>query len=81
MFLEKTPIWMAVRKIFSESQKPVRFAYTAKLHTVDEDFDVMKIVTIDIIRDYLNNIGDAITIEFIMPLGEYAKDYILIVLI
>lgn len=73
MYLEKSPIWLAVRKIFSETQKPVRFSYTAKLHTVKEDVDIMKIVTIDIIRDYIKNVGDVVMIEFIMPLGEYAE--------
>lgn len=75
MHLEKTPIWAAVRKIFSETQKPVRFAYTAKIHTTTEDFDVMKIVSIDIIRDYVNNIGDVVMIEFLMPLGDYVKRF------
>lgn len=75
MHLEKTPIWAAVRKIFAEDQKPVRFAYTAKIHTVKEDFDVMKIVNIDIVRDYVNNIGDVVMIELIMPMGDYVKRF------
>ena len=75
MHLENTPIWAAVRKIFKEDQKPVRFAYTAKIHTVKEDFDVMKIVTVDIVRDYVNNIGDIVMIEFVMPMGEYVKRF------
>lgn len=75
MHLEKTPIWAAVRKIFSETQKPVRFAYSAKIHTATEDFDVMKIITIDIVRDYVNKIGDVVMIEFVMPLGDYVKRF------
>lgn len=73
MQLEKTAIWAAARKIFNDIDKPVRFEYTAKIHTTAEDFDVMKVLKFDLIRDYVNSIGDVITIELNMPLGDYMK--------
>ena len=75
MQLEKTPIWAAARKIFDETDKPVKFEFTAKIHTTDEDFDALKVLKFDIIKDYVNSIGDVMMMELIMPLGDYMKRF------
>lgn len=70
---EKTPLWVDVRKIFNSGPNPVRYEYQATLHTEKEDFKLFKVVTVDMVRDYVNNIGDHVNIAFIMPLGDYIK--------
>ena len=71
MEIEQMPVWLDIRKIFEDDPKSTRFEYKAILHTKDKDFDIMKIVTIDIVRDYVGNIGDVVFLEFIVPLGTF----------
>lgn len=73
MEFEKTPLWADVRRIFKDPAKPVRNVYTGKIHTVNEDIEVVKIVTLDIERNYKDNIGDNIIVECIVPFGQYLK--------
>ena len=70
---EETSLWADVKKIIQDGDKVAKHDYTGKLHTKNADIDVMKILTIDIIRDYVNNIGDQIGVSFMMPLGQYIK--------
>jgi len=69
--IEKTPLWLDIRKVFSSGKKPINFEYRGMLHTEKEDIPILKIISIDIVRDYINNIGDHIHLEFKMPLGDY----------
>ncbi len=71
--IENTPMWNEVQKIQSSGPKDVFFYWTGTLHTVDNDFDVMKVITVDIVRDYVLKIGDEVNIEFEMTMGEYVK--------
>lgn len=70
--LEKTPLWADIRKVLESSIKPVRYHYEATIHTVKDDFPLTQLVSLDIVRDYVNNIGDHIHLTGILPLGEYA---------
>lgn len=74
MELEKTPIWADVKKVLNDGPKPIRYEYVAKLHTEVNDINLMKVVMVDIVRDFVNNIGDTIFIEVMIPLGDYVKD-------
>lgn len=69
--IEKTPLWADIRDVLATSNKPIKFEFRGMLHTEKEDYPVLKIYTIDLIRDYANNIGDVLHISFKMPLGEY----------
>ena len=73
MEIEQTALWADIRKIMSDGAKSVRFEYTALIHTAKEEFKAYQILSIDTVRDYVNNIGDAITLEFTLPLGDYTK--------
>lgn len=74
MELEKSPIWADIRKIISDGPKQIRYTYTATIHTEKKDTTVLKIKMIDIVRDYVNNIGDVSFIELLIPLGDYIKE-------
>jgi hypothetical protein len=73
--LEKLQIWPDVKRILTAGQNPVRFEYSAEVHTVDKDFKVLKVITLDIVRDYVNWFSDYLLIEFILPLGDYVRDF------
>lgn len=69
--IEQTPVWADIKDIMYSTAKPTRFEYRALLHTEKEDLPVLKIDVIDIVRDYVNNVGEIVQVEFKMPLGEY----------
>jgi hypothetical protein len=71
--IEQTAMWADVKKIFEEGEKPVKFEWTATLHTVDDDVEIVKVITVDSVRDYANKIAHRTHIEMIMPLGDYVK--------
>lgn len=73
MEFEKTSLWADVRKIFTDKAKPIRFAYSAKIHTDKDDVEVYKILNLDIERNYHDNIGDNIILECVIPFGKYLK--------
>lgn len=69
--IESTPLWADVREVMQAKAKPTRFEYRAMLHTEKEDLPVYRLESIDLVRDYVGNIGDVVQVEFKMPLGEY----------
>jgi len=71
--LEKTPLWLDIKRILQGKTNRVRFEYKGTLHTPKEDFEITKILTIDIVRNYVKNIGDEIFLQIMMPLGDYVK--------
>lgn len=69
--IEQTPLWLDIRKIINSGSKPIKFEINGMLHTEKEDIPVLKIVSIDVVRDYVKNTGDHIRLEFKMALGDY----------
>lgn len=72
--LEDTALWADVRKIIYDGPKAVRYEYTAIIHTPDVDIESIKVVSIDIVRDYVNSVGDLIFIQIMIPMGDYIKN-------
>ena len=69
--LEDTAIWRTIEDIIYSDYKPARRIITGELHTEKTDFPIVKITHLDTVRDYINNIGDIIHVEFKMSLGDY----------
>lgn len=69
--MEQTPLWADIRDIMQAKSKATRFEYRAMLHTEAEDLVILKVLTFDVVRDYVNNIGDLVHISFQMGLGDY----------
>jgi hypothetical protein len=69
--MENTPIWPDIQDVMKAKGKPTRFEYRGMLHTEKEDLVIFKISSIDLLRDYINNVGDIVKIDFKMALGEY----------
>lgn len=71
--IEQTPLWLEIKTVINSGKKPVKYTYKGMLHTEKEDNPILRISSIDIQRDYVNNIGDRIVIEFKMALGDYVS--------
>lgn len=69
--IEKTSLWLDIRSVLSSGKKPIKFDYKGMLHTEKEDIAVLKLISIDTVRDYVNKISDHVHVEFQMPLGDY----------
>jgi len=69
--IESTALWKDIQDIITSNSNPVKFDYKAMLHTSREDIPIFKLISIDVIRDYYNNISDQINIELMMPMGDY----------
>ena len=69
--IEKTALWADIRKVMEDPAKPVRFRFEATIHTEKEDIPVMKMPNLDIVRDYMVNIGEEIHAIFMVPMGDY----------
>ena len=71
--LEETAIWQDVKRVFKNASEDVRYEMKATIHTEKEDIPTMKVVSVDVVRDYTHNIGDDVTIAVVVPLGDYIK--------
>ena len=72
-FIDNTPIWNEVKKITSAKAARCEYTYKGMVHTVKEDIQISKLLYVDTVRDYVENIGDVIFVQFIVPLGDYVK--------
>lgn len=69
--IEDSPIWAEVKNITKSGPNPIKFEYKGMVHNEKEDIPILKIVSIDVMRDYVNNIGDRRVIEFKVGMGDY----------
>ena len=72
--IQETPLWLDVEDIFNKPEPIPTYNYQGQLHTVDQDIDAINITSIDIGRDYINNIGDEIIVKFHVYRGDYILD-------
>lgn len=75
MEFQVSPLFEEYDAIQKSGPKPVRFDYSATIHFPDNlpDYEVVKVTTIDNVRDYQKNISDELVVEAYIPLGVYAK--------
>jgi hypothetical protein len=71
--IDKTPIWKDIKAIINNGTANTSFEYRALLHTEQQDINVFKIISLDIERDYVNNIADRTRLQISIPLGVYVK--------
>lgn len=74
-YVQDTPLWLDVERIFKSTTKVPLYGYEAQLHTVDEDMDIDHLISVEIHRDYLKHIGDGIIIKFEMQYGDYLRKF------
>jgi hypothetical protein len=73
MELELSPLFNEVQQIITKGVLPVNFYYEAEVHCGTATELAMKVLTLNIHRDYEKNIGDETLLSLIVPLGYYAK--------
>ena len=54
-----------------KNYKAYFIGYTGRFHTESQDFRITSILAVDRVKDFVNNVGDVIHIEFYMPLGDF----------
>jgi len=69
--IEKSPLWKDISKIMGSEVKDTFSSYTATIHTAVEDYSVLFLQQIDILRDYGANIGDVTFATFQLTFGDY----------
>lgn len=73
MDIEETPIYKEIKEIIDDGPKPISYYYKAKIHVKDEDFELIKVIAIDNVSDYITRVGDITRLEVMVPLGLWAK--------
>lgn len=70
----KLPIFRDIKKTLDKGKEPVTFRYNGTIHTKQKDIKVIKIISIDTIRNYINNIADEIHIIIYLDTKQYLRD-------
>lgn len=73
MELEKTPIYAEVENIIKETKYSQSFYWQAKVLLEDIEYDIFKVLSLDFVRNYKDNIGDLVMMSCYVPLGFYTK--------
>lgn len=73
MEIENSSLYNEIQLITNSGSRPIAFYWTAMIHVGDENIEILKVVTVDTLRDYEKNIGDETNLELLIPLGKYAK--------
>jgi hypothetical protein len=73
MELEESPIYWEIKTIIEDGPKPISKFYTAKVHYDQESVDILKVLTVDFVKNFEVNTGDQIQLEVMIPLGTYVK--------
>lgn len=71
MELTASPLVNELNLINASVQKKRYYAYEAVLSNEKEDFDVMKVISIDWVRDYRNAVTDEVIIEVMVLAGQF----------
>lgn len=73
MELHNSPLFYELNLIYRESESARYYSYEAVISTEAEDIDVLKVISVDWIRDYKNAVTDEIMIEVALASGTYLK--------
>lgn len=60
--LETLPIFKDIREIIGKGVRGNLYEFKASIHTETDDLNIFKVLSLDIVRDYKDNIGDLIQI-------------------
>lgn len=73
MEILKSSLYREVDKVVNSGSKPVHFSYTATIHANNTNYNVLKILNIDLLEDYELNYSDEILLTVVIEGGTYAK--------
>lgn len=73
MEIEDSPIFQDIMEIIKDGPKPISFRWKAKIHVKDDQFEAVKVLDYDIVRNYSKSFADEVTVRLLIPLGLWAK--------
>lgn len=73
MELEESSLYREVLNITQSGVKPVHYNWNAQIHANDQTYDVLKVLSLDIQRDYETNYSDILIAELVVPMGTFFK--------
>jgi hypothetical protein len=75
MEFEQSALMFEVNQILNQGQKPVQFQVNAQVtvNTTNSTFTPLKVLNVDIRRNYLDGYSDEILVEMSFPAGLYSK--------
>lgn len=73
--IESSSIWKDISSIIYSPPNNVFIDNTVTIHTELEDYNALGIANLDIIRDYVKNIGDHIHLTFMISMGDYVRRF------
>ena len=76
MPLDLNPLHEEVAAIMVDGPKPVHFKMECIIHTPEKEIRPLKVISLDIDRDYSKNYCDYRLLELLIPLGTYNHDII-----
>lgn len=71
--IKTTSLWKDVDKIINANTTVVFNQFHAVIHNEKYNINVIKIGNLDVVRDYIHNIGDHVHIEFVLAAGDFYK--------
>lgn len=71
MDIQESALYREITTIMSSGSKPVHFAWSALIHANGQDIRAMKLLEVDINRDYEMNYSDDIRVKLAIPAGDY----------
>ena len=74
MEIEETPIYKEVKTIIDGGPKGVFFYYKAQIHADGKDYDVTKVLSVRVLRDYVSRAADVVTVNVSLPIGLWVKN-------
>lgn len=73
MEFEKSSLYLEVQSIFKSGINLEHYYYEAVIHLPDQNLIPIKVISIDLDKDYEVNYTDEIVLRILMPMGQYAK--------
>jgi hypothetical protein len=73
MEIEQSSLYREIQNIISAGAKPVHYSWSAQIHANGQTYNALKVVSIDILRDYEGNYSDSIIAEMWVPMGTFWK--------
>lgn len=71
IYPEKRALWLDIQDILNNPTTMTRMVMSVTIHTPTESFDALKLMTMDVYRDYVNKVADVTTISMKLSMGDY----------
>lgn len=69
---KESSIWASVKPILEqEKDNEIKIRLEAVIHADGQDYDVFRLMSFDVVRDYVTNMMDVIQVGIQVPLGDY----------